>query len=221
MPLQSGKIGKRTVGEARHMNWRQGRGVTLTEIRQLDDSLANLIPRAQRGDPEAFDELVRRCYHQIYRWALSHAGDQDEADDITQAVLIKLHRRLGSYRGGARFTTWLFRVTRNASLELQRRGSRHRHLGLDEVPLEAIQGDEPEQVDRSAATAAVRQAFQALPKGQRHVFDLVDLQGFTPKEVGEMLGMKSVTVRAHLSKARRAIRRRMLHQYPELVEELS
>ena len=186
----------------------------MTEIQQLDDSLANLIPRARRGDAGAFDELIRRCYQQIYRWALTHTGDRDEADDVTQEVLVRLHRSLRSYRGGSRFTTWLYRVTRNASMDLLRRGARHKHLDLEDAEAEASEHDDDEQVDGLRTATAVRRVFDTLPAGQRQVFDLADLQGYAPKEIGEMLGMKPVTVRAHLCKARRAIRRRMLERHP-------
>lgn len=195
--------------------------MALTEIRKLDDSVRKLIPRAQRGDADAFDELIRRCYQQTYRWALTQTGDRDDADDVTQEVLVRLHRKLGSYHGQSRFTTWLYRVTLNAAMELHRRGTRHLHLDIADA--ESLSGDQDESfgVDRSSASKAVRKAFEQLPAGQRQVFDLADLQGFTPKEIGEMLEMKPVTVRAHLSKARRAIRKRMLEQHPRLMEELS
>ena len=66
----------------------------------------------------------------------------------------------------------------------------------------------------------VMASFEHLPARQRQVFDLADLQGFSPAEIGEMLGMNPVTVRANLCKARRTIRAEVLEKFPEMVEGL-
>ena len=64
-----------------------------------------LIARAQRGDAAAFRGLVERWQVTIHRWAVAHLGDPDEADDVTQQVLVRLHLRLHRFRGAARFST--------------------------------------------------------------------------------------------------------------------
>ena len=84
----------------------------------------DLVRRAQEGDEAAFERLARSVYQQVFRWALVQTGDPDDADDVTQEVLVVLHRRLKTYSGEARFTSWLFRVTRNAALQHGRRAGR-------------------------------------------------------------------------------------------------
>jgi len=68
--------------------------------------------------------------------------------------------------------------------------------------------------------SAIRTLFERLPSRQRQIFDLADLQGYTPTEIGDMLGMNPVTVRANLCKARRAIRSKLIERHPKMVEEL-
>ena len=180
-----------------------------------------LVIRASSGDADAFRQLVRRFHDSIYRWALGSTGDRDDADDITQQVLLKIHGSLATLRDGGHLRTWLYRVTHNTALELHRvRGRRaaalDRELLLTPGEREAL---EPvDRIDLDRTMALVKHYFEELPDRQRAIFDLADYQGFTPAEIAEMLGMEQVTVRANLCKARRAIRTRILRDHPELME---
>ena len=183
-----------------------------------------LVRRAQEGDRVAFEQLVRRVYQQVFRWALVQTGDPDEADDVTQEVLVLLHRKLDTYSGEARFTSWLFRVTRNAALQHGRKAARLlriRRKAREVAVFDKEVGDSAAKIDGSHALNMVHQLFNDLPVRQREVFDLADLQGYSPTEIAEMLGMKAVTVRANLCKARRALRSVLLERHAELMEELS
>ncbi len=195
----------------------------LSGSRLPNESLEALVRRAQGGDRGAFEGMVRRTYDQVYRWALVHTGDEDDADDVTQEVLVRLHTRLRSYRGRSRFTTWLFQVTRNAALELTRKKTRVMRLAERAGRLEEIEKREPvdklDEMETAGLAEMVRALFKSLPARQRQVFDLADLQGYSPSEIGKMLEMNAVTVRANLCKARRAIRTSILDQYPQLLEE--
>ena len=172
-----------------------------------------LIARAQRGDPAAFRELVDRWYARIYRWAVGHVGDFDDADDVTQQVLVRLHLGLGRFRGGARFSTWLYQVTRNAALDIHRRQARRarameRMQRLADAPAEAA--GPVADVEQREMLDAARAALARLPGRQREVFDLVELQGYEAHEAAGLLGVSAATARTHLFRARRAVRAAML-----------
>lgn len=183
-------------------------------------SVEGVVERVARGDRAAFRELVERYHAQIHRWALALTADSDEADDVTQTVLLKVHRSLGSFRGRSAFGTWLYRVTRNAALDRQRR--RRATVPLEEVARESLPegaagpGDD---LDAGRLASLVRRYLGELSPRQREVFDLADLQGLDAIEIAEMLELEPVTVRVHLSRARRAIRSRMLECHPEWIEE--
>lgn len=193
----------------------------MSDTLRLSQAVTPLVRKAQAGDRQAFRELVRACYQQIYRWALGQTGDPDDADDVTQEVLVRLHRQLSRYREQARFTTWLYQVTRNAATDFHRARRRRERLAREpEARMVTETGaDQLDQIAREEATQIVKVLFEDLPDQQREVFDLVDLQGLTPTEVGKMLQMKPVTVRAHLFRARRSIRGRIMARHPELMEE--
>lgn len=82
-----------------------------------------LVARALRGDSRAFEKLIRRHYDMIHRVAWRQTGLKQEAEDIVQNVLMQLVERLASYRGEARFSTWLVGITINACHDHRRRRS--------------------------------------------------------------------------------------------------
>jgi RNA polymerase sigma-70 factor (ECF subfamily) len=182
-----------------------------------------LVAGARGGDPEALRTLVTRAYPVVRRWALVRTGDPSEADDLTQDVLVRVIQRLDAYHGASRFTTWLYTVTRNAAADRFRREARRRRVEADpRAPAELLADAPPrpdEVADRATLGAVVRAFFQELPHRQREVFDLSELQGLTSVEIGERLGIEPVSVRAHLFKARRALRARIVELHPELAED--
>jgi len=194
----------------------------LSELTRIDESLSALIRGAKAGDEAAFEGLVRRHYDQIYRWALARTGDRDEAEDVTQETLVRLHRHLGGFDGRSAFNTWLYQVTRSAAADLHRKRTRRARLALkvkQESTAVAIDPREDEETtDERRASDLVKAFLERLSERQREIFDLVDLQGFSTVEVSAMLKMEPVTVRSHLFRARKAIRGKILESHPELVE---
>jgi len=194
----------------------------LSELTRIDESLSALIRGAKAGDEAAFEGLVRRHYDQIYRWALARTGDRDEAEDVTQETLVRLHRHLGGFDGRSAFNTWLYQVTRSAAADLHRKRTRRARLALkvkQESTAVAIDPREDEETtDERRASDLVKAFLEKLSERQREIFDLVDLQGFSTVEVSAMLKMEPVTVRSHLFRARKAIRGKILESHPELVK---
>lgn len=171
-----------------------------------------LITRAQRGDPTAFRDLVERWHVTIHRWAMGHIGDPDDADDVTQQVLVHLHIRLHRFRGAARFSTWLYQVTRNAARDAYRRRTRRVHAmeRLQRLADPPGSADPATEMERRETVDAARTALARLPERQREVFDLVELQGYGAHEAASLLGVSPATARTHLFRARRAVRAAML-----------
>jgi RNA polymerase sigma-70 factor (ECF subfamily) len=180
----------------------------------MDAQLASL---ASAGDDAAFTALVTRFQPAVFRWALTFARDPDEAEDIAQEVFVRTHRQLGEYRSDGPLEAWLYRITRRAALQLTRKGKRRARLAL--TPAASLTGevyttDPGGRVDRQRAATIIHELFAALPRRQREIFDLVDLQGLSPAEAADRTGMKAVSVRASLFKARKAIRDSLLATHP-------
>src|SRR3954471_21421109 len=184
----------------------------------MDAQLASL---ASAGDDSAFTALVTRFQPAVFRWALTFARDPDEAEDITQEVFVRAHRQLGQYRSDGSLDAWLYRITRRAATQMRRTRKRRGRLALSPAarPFRDVYTTDPGgRVDRERAAAIIHELFEKLPRRQREIFDLVDLQGLSPAEAAERTGMKPVSVRASLFKARQAIRESLLSTHPSYSE---
>jgi len=194
----------------------------LSETRGLEEAVADLVPRAQRGEADALNALLLACRDTIYRWALVQTPDAEDAEDVTQEVLIRLHGSLKRYEGRSRFTTWLYRVTRNEALNLGRR-LRSRLRMAEAASREAADAsdaaDPLERIHAGKVAALAETLLRRLPRRQREVFHLADIEGCSAAEISERLGMSPVTARVHLLHARRALRSHILERLPELGEE--
>lgn len=172
--------------------------------------LPELVARTCEGDERAFATLVGKYQPLVFRWAIALCGDEDDADDITQEVFVRVHRKLGSFRGDGPFEGWLYRITRRVAGRARQRGVYQAASVTQEVYLT----DPGARVDRQRAIELIRLIAETLPIRQREVFILCDVEGRTPAEAAAILDMKDVSVRASLFKARASIRRGILATHP-------
>jgi len=181
---------------------------------RVDEQLSDedLIRRACDGDTAGFQALVERWLPRMHRWVLGMLDDPDEAEDVVQEVLVRLYLKLGAFRGEARFSTWLYQLTRNAARDARRRTRRRerRMAPLRGDELAAPARNPAAELERHEDVTRVRHAMAALPERQREVFDLVEFQGYAPTEVAALLNLSPGTTRAHLFRARRAVRAAVL-----------
>ena len=185
-----------------------------------DDVLGALVGRAKQGSTVAFAELVARVRSRVRWWADRVIHDDDEADDIAQQVLLKLHVRLREFEGRSRFTTWLYRMTVNTALNHRRVHRRRARLLRDAATTSALDMPERETRDDTGRVAELLSAFASELSGrEREVFEMADLRGMTASDIAKTLGVQPVSVRAALSRARRRIRLRILELHPHLLEE--
>jgi len=170
---------------------------------------------ALSGDAmSGFENLYRKHYRRVYSICLRMTGNIAEAEDLTQEVFIQLHRKIGSFRGEAAFTTWLHRLTVNQVLMHFRKRSVRSELTTDdgEMP-DSIDPDtiNPEAmpiVDRIGLENAIAQ----LPHGYRTVFVLHDVEGYEHEEIAKLLGCSAGTSKSQLHKARLKLRRLLLQR---------
>ena len=187
--------------------------------------ILDLAERAGKGSREALGRLADALRPLICRWALVMTGDPHDAEDVAQRVLMKMMESIEGFDGRSRVTTWVYRITRNAGLDHQRKRKRDRRLADKAEWLaraEPPRMEDPlDDIEMERTLRLIRTLLRELPMRQREVFDLVDLQGLEPKEAAELLGMNANTVRVHLLRARRRMRSEMLaagFEYPNTGE---
>lgn len=176
----------------------------MTDPKCVDD--ANLIRDFNQGDESAFDTLFDRYRDGVYSLAYRTLGPSG-AEDAAQDVFVALYKSLHRFRGDAAFKTWLFRLTLNVCRDHIRRHAKRPILFDDMTGLES------QTSTRSAASAVqtdVESALLELPEDERSLLEMHYIQGFSHREISEMLGCNNGTVRTRIHRAIIKLRRRLL-----------
>ena len=189
--------------------------MTLTEAR-----IHELLQKARTGDEAAAASLIGGMRERVFRWALVVTRDSDDAEDVAQQVSINVHRSLDTFESRSSFSTWLYAVVRNTSVELMRKAARRGTTqDNDNIPEGSVtQGmeDTLATIENKRTAEIVRAFFTMLPPRQRELIELVDTEGFTAAEAARMIGIEPETARVHLMRARRMLRTKMLEAHPEM-----
>jgi len=165
----------------------------------IDDTALTLA--AKGGDLTAFEALVRAHTPVVYAHALRFFGDRSSAEDVVQEVWIKVYRSLSSFDERARFSTWLYRVTRNTCLDEVRSGKR-RPVPVDAFDSPDTSGD---MADHVALSASLEHAMRALAPEDRDALSAVALFDLSYNEAAGVLGVPVGTVKSRVFRARRAL----------------
>jgi RNA polymerase sigma-70 factor (ECF subfamily) len=180
---------------------------TPPEAPAADDS-AVLVAKARGGDRAAFRALFERHRSDVARLVYRMVGPRAELEDLVQEVFVQVHRSLRDFRGEARFSTWLHRVTVNVVL-MHRRAERSRPVLTEELPAGTIEDSSSvlpdDEAERRARIAAFFEVLKGISEKKRVVFVLHDLEGLSPQEIGEIVGAPVLTVRTRLFYARREL----------------
>jgi RNA polymerase sigma-70 factor (ECF subfamily) len=166
-----------------------------------------LVVRCQAGEPAAFRELFRNHKNDVARLIHRMLGHTSDLDDVIQEVFLQVHKSIKDFRGQARFSTWLYRVTVNVVL-MHRRAARSRPMFV-EAPESQVPSDRAplpdEQVARRARIRAFNRLLDRLSEKKRTVFVLHELEGLSPAEIGKIVRAPVLTVRTRLFYARREL----------------
>ncbi len=164
-------------------------------------------------------ELVFREYApRIYNLARRMLGNDADAEDVTQEVLLQVVRKLETFRGESQIGTWLHRVTVNAALaHRQKRANRQKYEASEATdqllssagptgPIKRWNVSPDEPVLAAEQTELIEKAIATLPEPFRDVYVLADVEGLPNAEIGEMLGLSVAAVKSRLHRARLRMR---------------
>ena len=177
-----------------------------------------LIIRAQRGETEAFRDLVERSKINVYRLAFDLTGNHHDAEDVSQEVFVKAHRGLPGFRGNAKWSTWLYRITVNTCYDHRSTPSRKRmeyrdNIGTDDAEGEHIDGLDTSSPDRAAEASMIQRnierALGKLTKQERSVFVLRHYHDLPLKEIADTLKIAEGTVKSYLFHALRRLQQEL------------
>lgn len=195
-------------------------------MKNIQPTETALIEAAQRGDLDAFNQLVLKYQDMMYRIALRTLNDEAGADDAAQNAMIQAFRNIKSFRGGS-FRSWLARVTVNASYDEMRRWRRQPSVSLDQVnsdgeeieslPWMVDLSDGPEeQFGVTELRGALQACVKSLIPDYRLVVVLVDVEGMSYEEAARIADIPVGTVKSRLARARGQLRK-TLQSYQNLL----
>lgn len=172
---------------------------------------SDLIQGCLGGDRRMQEELYRRFSPRMYGVCLRYAGYAEEAEDILQEGFIKVFKKLGSFRGDGSFEGWIRRIFVNTAIEHFRRKTYLQPI--TEQHESTVEGKYLSVLD-NLAEKDVMKLIQELSPGYRTVFNLYVVEGYTHKEIGDMLGISEGTSKSQLSRAK-VILQDMVRKYLE------
>lgn len=190
---------------------------------QLSDT--ELIIQAQKGNQNAFEELVYRYDRNVLSVALKYANNEDDAKDLYQEVFIRVYRGMKNFRFESEFSTWLFRITTNVCLTYKSRSKEHLRVSIDKdfddeeqekslSPELVYEGSSPEEISSGANIGElVNKAVESLSPKQKMTFILKHYEGYKIREIAEMMNCKEGTVKKYLFDAVQNLRKKLSPVY--------
>ncbi len=177
-----------------------------------------LVEALQKGDRDAFRELMSRHKGGITSYLYRRVADRYWAEDLAQEVFLRAFRKIGTFKSQARFSTWLYRIAHNLSIDFLKRRKlepRLKNMGGGETEgappfeVEAFGNDPGEEAVRRELREKVLETVQGLAKKYRDVFVLCTLQGLSYEEAAEVLDLSVKTVSSRLCRARKRFKARV------------
>ncbi len=179
------------------------------------------IESAQKGDMASFEKIVRHYEQRVLALACNILSSPVDARDVAQEVFIRLYTYLPGFRFQNKFYTWLYRIVVNASYDWLRKQRRFRALSLEEVTESFQTGHEQIALDNFDLEEKVKESLNRINHVYKTAFILKEVEGFSCKEIAEIMNCPQGTVRSHLHHARRGLQRELQKHYPELVKRKS
>jgi RNA polymerase sigma-70 factor, ECF subfamily len=186
-------------------------------------SEAEIIAAILEGEVQFYHELIRPHERSVYMMALSYMKNEADAEDVAQEAFMKAFRNLSTFRGDAKFSTWLISITLNEARSRLRRQDVVRMQSLDEPPDEDGGAISPallrdwreipsEAVEREEVRTLIKKAVESLPEIYKQVFLLRDVEELDVNETAQTLSISISNVKVRLHRARMMLQKELAPQ---------
>ncbi|MFO8056393.1 MAG: sigma-70 family RNA polymerase sigma factor [bacterium] len=182
-----------------------------------------LVEEVREGRERALEELIERYRSRVYRLAYRFTSEKEDAEEVVQEVFMTLYRKLDRFEGKSSFSTWLYRVTVNASLMKLRGQGQAELVSIDELSEDHFQHDEEgpnpdETIMTEEALSRIERAVGRLPDEFKTVVILRDIEGFSNEETAQILDISTAAVKSRVHRGRAYLRKRLKDLYEETVK---
>ena len=194
------------------------------EDKKLEEAL---VREFQGGNLEAYDKIAEIYQKKIYSLSFNLTRNQMDAQDVTQEVLLTLFRKIHTFQGKSAFSSWVYRITLNASYMKLRSKKKEPNISIDELmPSFNGAGFQQEKIqDWSENTESllftnetsdvINKAIDLLPEKEKVVFLLRDVEGLSTEKAGEILDLTVPAVKSRLHRARLFLRKKLSSYFEE------
>ena len=183
------------------------------EVQDLNEN--ELVRLAQEGDKSALSQIIQQYEKKIYNFALRYLNNKEDAEDVLQETFLSVLKAIKTFKGRSSLATWIYRIASNAALMKLR--SRKRvfdsfdedtvDMSRDYQSINSKLAESPfDIINDKDLVEKIVDHLDHLPPKHRSVFMLRDIEGFSAKEVSEMLNMTILAVKSNLRRARIALR---------------
>ncbi len=177
---------------------------------EQNNSTESLVRSARSGDGAAFKTLYERYYQLVFRTAYRLLGERMSAEDMTQEVFIKIHRKLHSFDFNASFQTWCYRITVNTCYDIMRKQKRRGQFNKGSVEpdfyeskLQSSKGSEPEEnLNRTVLSEIIEDKLQAMHEDLKTAFVLREFEQLSYSDIANVMECSEGTVASRLARAR-------------------
>ena len=166
-----------------------------------------LLRRAQKGDPDAFGQLMAPLEQLVWRVCWHYTGNREAAEDCGQEAMIRIWRNLGKYRGECALESWVYRIAANCCMDWLRKKKRDQSVSMEPLkeqgfdPADTGPGTE-EQVVAADEHRRLREAIALLPEDQREALVMTQLERIPYEEAAAKLGVSEGTIKSRVNRAK-------------------
>ncbi len=166
-----------------------------------------LLRRAQRGDPEAFEQLLTPLESRVWRICWHYIGEKETASDCAQEAMLRIWRSLSGYRGDCAFESWVYRIAANCCMDFLRKKKRDQSVSMEPLKEQGFDPADPspgteEQVVAAEEKKRLREAITLLPEDQREALIMTQLEKVPYEEAAKLLGVSEGTVKSRVNRAK-------------------
>lgn len=181
-----------------------------------------LLARIENRDPTVFKDIVTHWQAMVYNTALSIVHFAEDAEDVTQEVFIEVYEKLEGFRGASQLQTWIYRITINKALDLEKKKKRQKHGGLLRQIFNTTPAEEPVNfnhpgavLDNKEKAAVLFKALGRLPEKQRVAFALHKIEGLPQQEIAAIMEISVAAVESLMTRARAALKNLLEDYYQQ------
>lgn len=190
---------------------RTGKGVETLSLQE-----ASLIEQSKAGDVESFEQLIDQHQKKIFNIAYRMLGNIEDASDVAQEALVKAYRGIKNFKGKSSFSTWLYAIVNNTCIDFIRKNRKTNLIYLDKdyeteegsyrLQMESEEDTPEEVLEKKEIQRLVHESIEELSYDHKRAIILRDIEGFSYKEIAEILNCSEGTVKSRISRARTSLK---------------